>query len=196
MSNYVVRIIRFKCVDESGLDFLGSDEPFWVFTAKDPKGNVNTTRSKTFGSVDSGNVEKFETDNNRNIIWPKKGDTKGSPGPIGLSIQVWEKDQGNEDDIAAKTNKVFDLGSKAPLVGDWVGLVGDLVRGKIASFIGNDLMGSTTVLFREKPLRLALPNVGDRMRKTFRLGGMGGDLPFQVAGGPDYDLLIEVQKVA
>jgi|KBSSwiStaDraftv2_1062776.scaffolds.fasta_scaffold332884_1 hypothetical protein len=196
MANYTVRILNFKCVDESGFDFLGSDEPCWMFTARDNGGNSNTCRSKEFSNVDSGDVINFQTDNNRNVVWPKKGAAAGAPGPIGLSIQLWDIDQGNPDDIERKTERAFDLGSQVPVVGEWVRRVPSIVRDQISNFIGNDLMGSKTLLFPEARLRRRLPNVGSKFTQRHRLGGNSGDLPIEIAGGPDYDLFIEVQRVS
>ena len=108
---YIVRAVKFVCVDESGFDFAGSDEPYWVFTARGADPVVHTTRSKVFGDVDSGDVRPFATENGRNVVWPRKGATAGAPGPIALSIQLWEADQGDPEEIAKQTERVFDLGA-------------------------------------------------------------------------------------
>lgn len=194
---YVVRIIKFKCVDESGFDFLGSDEPYWVFTAKgpDPDGEVNTTRSREF-AVDSGDTKNFATDNNRNVIWPKKAAIQGGPGPIALSIQLWEADQGDPDDVTNKTQLAFTLGSVAPFIGQWVREVPPIVRDQIANLFADDLMGSKTLLYTASTLSRRLPNPGDKLIEKHRFGGNSGDLPYEVAGGPDYDLYIEIARVA
>ncbi len=42
---YLVRTIEFKCIDESGIDWIGSDEPYWIFTALRSNVNPNTTCS-------------------------------------------------------------------------------------------------------------------------------------------------------
>jgi hypothetical protein len=196
MANYTVRIIKFTCVDESGIDLLGSDEPCWMFTARDGQGTVSTCRSKEFSNVDSGDTEKFLTDNNRNVVWPKKGAAGGAPAPIALTVQLWDIDQGSPDDIERKTEKAFDLGSQAPVVGEWVRRVPSVVRDQISQFIGNDLMGSKTLFYPEARLRRRLTSVGAKFTERHRFGGNSGDLPFEVAGGPDYDLFIEVQRVS
>jgi hypothetical protein len=193
---YVVRIIKFKCVDESGLDFFGSDEPFWIFTARDPNGKVSTTNSKEFSNVDSGDQEKFPTDNNRNVIWPRKGDTAGAPGPIALSIQLYEKDQGDPADVAKKTQQAFDLAAQAPVVGQWVRLVPSVVKDKLGDLIADDLMGSKTLLFPASRLARQLPSPGSKRVETHRFGGNSGDLPFEISGGPDYDLTIVLARVS
>jgi hypothetical protein len=192
---YTVRAVRFVAVDESGPDRLGSDEPFWVFTAADPNGEVHTVRSRVFGDVDSDETRTFASENSRNVVWPEKGDTNGSSGPIALTIQLWEQDQGDLDGIAKKTELAFAAAGKLPpLV--WLSNVPSIVRDKIAKFIGNDLMGSKTILYQPHELAKRLPKAGNKMLQRFRFGGNSGDLPFEVAGGPDYDLFLEVERVA
>jgi hypothetical protein len=193
---YVVRIVKFDCVDESGVDFIGSDEPYWVFTAYDPNGKVHSTRSKVFGDIDSGETRRFQTDGDRNIVWPRKAAVQGAAAPIGLSVQLWEADQGDPDVVAKKTEQAFDLGERAPVVGTWVSLVPSIVRDQLADFIGDDLMGSVTLHFPAHRLERQLPRPGASLTKKVRLGGRSGDLPFEIAGGPDYDLHIRCTRVA
>lgn len=193
---YIVRAAKFVCVDESGVDIFGSDEPYWVFTARGADPNVHTTRSKVFGDVDSGDTRPFASDNGRNVIWPRKGATAGAAGPIALAIQLWEADQGDPSEISEKTERAFDLGAEAPVIGEWVRRVPGIVRDQIADFIGDDLMGSKTLSFSASRLARRLPRVGSRLTQKHRFGGNSGDLPFEVAGGPDYDLFIEVTRVA
>lgn len=56
---YLVRAIEFKCLDEFGIDWTGSDESYWVFTALRPNSRPNTTRFKVFGDIDSGRGCQF-----------------------------------------------------------------------------------------------------------------------------------------
>ncbi|MGN6803635.1 MAG: hypothetical protein ACTHJN_17170, partial [Ginsengibacter sp.] len=67
---------------------------------------------------------------------------------------------------------------------------------KISQFIGNDLMGSKTLFYSETRLRRRLTSVGSSFIEKHRFGGNSGDLPFEVAGGPDYDLFLEVRRVS
>jgi hypothetical protein len=194
MANYIVRAEKFRCDDESGFDIFGSDEPFWVFTAKTDAGGADTTRSEVFGDVDSGDTRRLDTKNNRNVVWPRRGQVTGAPGPIGLSIQLWESDQGNADDIAKQTEIALDIA--AGTVAPWAGLVPGVVRNQIAKFLGDDLMGSRTVLLRASQLRARLKNVGDSMPLVLKFSGQSGDLPFDVAGGPDYTLHLRVVRTA
>jgi hypothetical protein len=195
MASYIVKLIKFDCGDESGVDRLGSDEVLWVFSARDSNGAVNTTHSRKFGNVDSGDSFKFKS-GEESIVWPKKNDTKGDKGPIELSIQLWEIDKGDPDDIAKKTQKAFDLGALAPGVGEWVKRVPSVVRDKLNDLIADDLMGSKSLLYSEARLRKLAPEVGDRTVEKHHFGGRGGDLPFEVAGGPDYHLHYAIARVA
>jgi len=153
-------------------------------------------RSDGCGDVDSGDVRPFATDNGRNVVWPRKGATAGAHGPIALTVQLWEADQGDPDEIAKQTQRVFDLGGEAPVIGEWIRRVPGIVRDQIADFVGDDLMGSKTLSYSASRLASQLPNVGDRVTQKHRFGGNSGDLPFEVAGGPDYDLIVEVTRVA
>jgi hypothetical protein len=135
-ARYRVKAVKFRCGDESGLDFLGSDEPFWVFTALDANNKVHTTRSKVFGDVDSGNSRRFESDGNRNVVWPHKGDAAGARGPIALTIQLWESDQGDPDEVAKNTELAFELGGQIPGHGEWIKRVPKIVRDQLADLKG------------------------------------------------------------
>lgn len=194
MPNYTVKALKFKAVDESGIDWTGSDEPLWVFTAN-AGGQVSTSRSKEFGDVDSGDTLNFDAAGDRNTVWPVEGDTQGAPGPIGLAIQLWEIDLGNGDDIAKKTEQAMDLAEWAPVVGQWVGKARGVIRDSLNNLIADDLMGSRTMMWSESVLERRLPRRGSSFVERFRFSGKAGDLPFAVAGGPDYDLWVRVRRI-
>jgi hypothetical protein len=194
---YLVRAVKFRADDESGIDWLGSDEPYWIFTAKSDGARPVTSRSAVFGDVDSGDTRTFETANARNVIWPRPGDTAGRTGPIGLSIQLWESDQGNAEDVRKKTEAAFDLASDVPLpVADWVVKASKIVVNQLIKLVGDDVMGSRTVRLPATYLAKRLPKVGSKHALTWKFHGSGGDLPFEVAGGPDYTLHLEIVRVA
>jgi hypothetical protein len=194
-ARYLVRALKFRCGDESGYDWPGSDEPFWIFSTTDGNGNATSIKSQTFGDVDSGDVRSFRNENNRNVIWPAQGDSRGAAGPIALSIQLWESDQGDSESIRKKTETALSIAA-ATGVASWAAAVPPVVRDAIAQFAGHDLMGSNTLLITELQLNRHLPNVGDSFTRKDHYGGSGGDIPWTVAGGPDYDLWLQVVRVA
>jgi len=194
MARYTIKIVKFGCVDEPGCDFVGSDEIFWVFTAN-AGGQVRTTTSRVFGNVDTGDCYDFPTDRDRNIVWPHKGAAQGADGPIGLSIQLWESDQGKPESIGHDTAAVLSLLQAARGVGNWVTAVGPVVRSTLVDLTSDDLMGSTTLLYTASRLQKQLPAVGGSMLEKHRIGRAGGDLQYEVAGGPNYDLHLKITRV-
>jgi hypothetical protein len=197
MPNYVVRAVRFKCVDESGIDWTGSDEPYWVFSALDAQGTaLATNRSKVFGTVDSGETKRFPVPNRGdNIIFPDRGVGGGAAGPIALSIQLWESDQGDPDKTAQATNAALVAAGLFPPT-QWVAAVGAVVRKELVGFIADDIMGSRSILFRQSRLNDTLKEKGDFFEQIFRFSGDSGDLPFGLGGSPDYDLTLQVERVS
>ncbi|MGW6933532.1 hypothetical protein ACWGE0_25980 [Lentzea sp. NPDC054927] len=188
-----MKVDKFRCGDESGVDWFGSDEPYWVFTAKTDNDRARTTRSQVFSNVDSGDVRPFNTADNRNVVWPGNGAASGAAGPIGLSIQLWENDQGDPDKVRAVTETTLNI---AGAVLPWVNLVPGLVREQIIDLIRDDVMGSHTLQVRAERLARLLPNVGDSRPMILHFHGRSGDLPFDVAGGPDYDLHLRLIRTA
>jgi len=112
-----------------------------------------------------------------------------------LAIQLWEIDQGNAEDIAKKTEKALNLAEWAPVVGQWVGKARGVIRDSLNNLIADDLMGSRTVLWSASVLERRLPRKGSSFVERFRFSGRSGDLPFDVAGGPDYDLWVRVRRI-
>lgn len=178
---YTVTAHRFRCGDESGADWTGSDEVKWVFTTKLEGRTSTTLESKEYGDVDSGDTRSIGLD----LV-------SDHAAPIGLSIQLFEIDQGR--DWKSKVEMAFKTLGKEPHVGPWVAAVPEVVRGHIARMLEDDLIGSHTVLFRARDLERRLPTVGSTFIDRVYLGGKGGDLPWAVAGGPDYYLDLRVRR--
>jgi hypothetical protein len=190
MSTYIVKALKFVCGDESGMDWLGSDRPYWVFTTK-VDGKVRTSRSPVFEDVDSGDSRRF---NESRTVWPAKDSKVGAEGPIALSVQLWEHDQGNVDDVAAATEKALTLAGVVS-ASAWVAAAGKVVSEALISLFGDDLMGSQTLLWSGDRLKRLLPEPGHSFTQKYHFGGNDGDLPFNIAGGPDYDLYLQVTRL-
>lgn len=160
-----------------------SDEVQWTITTKlNDKDSV--TRGQHFGDVDSGETRMF-----RSLAL-----AENVSGPVGVSTQLIETDQGggwNE-----KVAQAFETLEKVPEVGPWVAKVPEVVRTFIADFIGDDLIGSNSMLFRQSDLERHLPTIGSQWFVEEYFGGQGGDLPWPVAGGPDYRIVYRVLRVA
>lgn len=185
---YQVDAIQFKCVDESGVDFFGSDEPKWFFSwtnGKAPK----TVASREFGDIDSGDTRRWTPPLR---ITP----AGGVPGPLALSIQLFEIDQGNPDKMrtavelavtAADLVAVAKTGKPLPFR--------DAISKQLVDLLGNDLMGSSTVAFSSSELTRRLPRPGVGLVRTLNIGGKSGDLPIEIAGGPDYQITFRVLRL-
>lgn len=164
--------------------------------------------SREFGSVDSGDTGHFGLQGVKmdglfnysfqyepfHLAPSQVHGSEGVPAPIGISVQLFEMDQGK--DLEKPIKKAFEEAEGLPRVGEWVKIIPDCVRDYLVRVFEDDLMGSNTILFGSKVLERQLPAVGDSMEMKFDFGGQGGDLPFKVAGGPNYELYLEVERVA
>lgn len=201
---YVVQLIRFKCVDESGFDRFGSDEPYWVTTAKQGSISVKTSTSEVFGNVDSGDTRRFSVKDRRNTVWPERGSTRGGVGAVSFSVQLWEDDIGGSvTEVVNKTVKVLDVVNEAgqPIgVAQWGPKVPPIVRRVLYNLFADDMMGSQTFSYGKALLARELKTVGSSWvppKSPVRFSGRSGDIPFtDVAGGPDYDLTFRITRVA
>ena len=189
---YVITAGHFVCGDESGADWSGSDEVQWTFTTKFEGEEPVTHASREFGDVDSGDEREY-TDNDGDIA-PSRSDLSDSvAAPVGVSIQLIEVDQG--EDHQSTVERTFQAAALIPSVGVWVSQTPDIVKNQLVEMLDDDLMGSTTIAFRARDLERRLPTVGSTFVEKIYFGGQGGDLPFAVAGGPDYYLYVKVERV-
>ncbi len=187
---YIVRAINFKCVDESGPDWSGSDEPYWIFTAKSEDVEPVTSASEEFGDVDSGNTRKFKASNNGNIYWPAKGAIGGKSGSIGLSVVLFEADQGNKEKMRKSIDTAFSVASLYPGVGKFIAATPSIIKQGLASWVGDDYMGAETFYYSSQDLAGRLPRVGSSFTEKRRFTKGGG-----VGNPADYDLTIQVERV-
>lgn len=197
---YIVEFIDFYCGDESGADWFGSDEPYWVTTSKQLSGHVRTMRSEEFGDVDSGDRRKFSTKSHRNLVWPRQGQTSGGYGPVAFSTQLYEADGGSAAAVVDKTLTALDLVNKAgALVGvdTWIPKVPTVVRNQLVSAFADDTMGSRTIKYSKAYLAHFAPAVGSHFDRKYHFSGNSADLfGVSIAGAPDYDLHLRVTRVA
>jgi hypothetical protein len=182
---YRLEAVGFKCVDESGIDIFGSDEPRWFCSwtnGKAPK----TVPSREFGDIDSGDTRRWNP--------PLRITPTAVAAPLAVSIQLYEIDQGDPEKMRVAVERAVTAANLASLVtsGTPVSLP-DSVKKQLVNLLGNDLMGSATVAFSEASLR-KLRRPGHSLVRTLEIGGKSGDLPFEVAGGPDYEITLRVVR--
>lgn len=189
---YVVTAERFHCGDESGLDWWGSDEVVWAFTTKLEGEEDQKHTTQKYGDLDSGDTRYSRTGGGE-IAPPEGSLADGVAAPVGASIQLVEQDA--DKDVGELVEQAFEAAKYIPTVGQWVRKVPDEVIEEIIEMFGDDLMGSNTIVFRPRDLEGRLPYIGDSFVEKLYFGGQGGDLPFAVAGGPDYDLYVRVTRV-
>ena len=187
---FKIEAVKLYAGDESGYDFLGSDEPMVVFTSVSGNGAPKTVATPEYGDVDSGDTRSLDN------LCVVTSCSSGFTAPTALSIQLFEMDQGSPESVRQKV----ELAAKAVQWGSIVFggsvTVPDWFVDYLTGLLGNDLMGSKTLRYDPQALRQLLPNVGDSMTEKHHLGGNDGDLPWDVAGGPDYDLTLKITRLA
>ena len=161
---YKVSASYFKAIDESGADWSGSDEPFWLFSSVSTTGTAATHATQVFGGIDTDDTQYFGLADQ--CVWGCGQSGAPAPFGIGLSVQLWEHDLGDVDEIWHDTADFFQ--EAGPVLGDvpiadWVGKASTAV-GKglefILSWAEDDLLGTNTYAFSAPGLASALPNRG------------------------------------
>lgn len=161
---YKVSAAHFKALDESGADWTGSDEAFWIFSGVSNTNTAATRASHVYGSIDTDDTQYFASADT--CVWGCAQTGAAAPFGIGLSVQLWEQDLGEVDDIWFDTAEAFQ--GAGPIISatgapEWVGKASTAV-GKGLEFILNwaedDLLGTNTYAFSAEGLASALPARG------------------------------------
>ncbi len=120
--------------------------------------------------MDTGDVQGFSVLDQ--CAWGCGLTGQQAPFGIGLSVQLWEEDLGNVDDIWFETASAFQeaggLVKDAPVIG-WIGSATEKVgKGleRILNWADNDLIGTNTYAFDAAGLAAALPNRGTSFSDT------------------------------
>ena len=185
--HYRIKLVRFLAADESGPDWRGSDEPYFVYGSVGTDGTSSTRKSVTFGDVDSGETHNFGV---WDYVWGNSCWGKLAPMGIGYSIQLWEEDGGVSESTRTKTAQYFQYaGSIATYAGEqypqvaWlgeamkrVGQATDLILG----WLQDDLLGTHTGVYTPTQLASRLPAVGSSFTETVYLGGESGNADYYV----------------
>ncbi|MGV1009077.1 MAG: PASTA domain-containing protein [Dermatophilaceae bacterium] len=174
-----IKATSFHCTDETGIDWLGSDEVYFI-TASTAAGVAVTSRSHVFEDVDSGDNGTFGVD--EGWIWGHNGSPQPLPeGEIGVLIQAWEHDDGDPDKVKAEVSAAFAVASAvltASGVAAWVGAVvagvGAVVQW-LVGFLDDDHIGDTTIVFTRQTILDQAGKAGASFDVTQRLHDDDGD---------------------
>ena len=153
VTNYKIEAVNFKCLDETGYDWLGSDEIRIGINS-----SFANIISREFGDVDTNETRSFNPEESCILpIGEKSGDvlgsllapdirwscgTSGVPGPFSFEVTMAEVDI-----------DFFGFQQPPPVDGG-----------------ANDLIGRMTVSFTAEELPVAMPAVGDTVEETITLG--------------------------
>jgi hypothetical protein len=182
---YRVEALRFKARDESGVDWLGSDE-----VMADVADSEGFTVSDEIGDIDSGDTHDFLAARScivavvpGEVVLGRSSfcdiDDLGNPAPLRFEIELWEKDY-----IGIPTGFCVVVPG---VLQHWGAHCADDGN-------GDDFLGGGIVEFSAKELEADLPNVGDQLVETVVLspcehGACAGWLL------PDYSFTYRVYRV-
>jgi len=187
---YTLKAIRFRCNNETGTDWWGSDEPYWIFGST-AGGNATTTRSQTFGGIDTGDTASFSATDG--CLWGTDCAPHDFPGgQIGVHIELWEHDYGDPARIQAGVATAFAAAAGVLValgVTAWIGAVVAGVGAIIAwllGFLDEDHIADWTYVFTRQVLEDRLLKAGS----TFVVS------PRFTDGDGDYTLTVQAKRWA
>ncbi len=174
-----IKASRFHCSDETGSDFFGSDEVYWIFGSVGA-GAAVTTRTRIFEDVDSGDTVSFG--GTEGWIWGQDGRPQALPeGEIGTLVQLWEHDTGDPDEAKAAVAAAFAAAAgvlAATGVAAWVAAVvagvGAVVQW-LLGFLDDDHIGDQAFVFTRQTILDQAGKVGQSFDVTRQLTDGGGD---------------------
>jgi hypothetical protein len=189
---YKVQAVKFHVYDESGTDWLGSDEVYWIFNSVS-NGVAGSRATKVYGSSDTGDVKTMAGVDT--CVFQTNCASAAAPNGIGLSIQLWEKDSGS---VTNSLRVSYDYFRKAgnlarPEVVKWLGYATrymDSARDMLSKWMDNDLLGTQTYTYGASTLARRLPKVGNSFTDTRYFGGLGS------SNGARYFLTLRVVRTA
>jgi hypothetical protein len=189
LPRYQVKAVSFHANDESGTDWLGSDEPYWIFSGVGMPGTELTTASHVFGDIDTGDTASFGSVEGCLYV-NCSGDT--APNGMGFSIQLWEEDLGYVNETLTQTAVAFrETGGVLDYYGgpaSWLASALDKVAEAldwINSWAADDLIGSQTYAYAPQYLASRLPAIGGSFTETRTYSG----------GGGSYTMTVQVTRV-
>jgi hypothetical protein len=170
MPTYKLDAIKFRCIDESGIDWTGSDEPYFVFTTsleQSPE-RLTTVRSQEFGNVDSGDTRNFS---------PPVVFANNVPGGVAANVVVMEADNGNIDTVVSRINQALTAARWASKV--WNGGVPGDIDKRILDYLrrwyNDDVLSQRTLAWANWELAEGAPTVGSSVTEEVGFRGSGSN---------------------
>jgi hypothetical protein len=189
-AKYTIKAVRFRCNDETGTDFLGSDEPYWIFGSLG-EGTAVTTQSQVFGDVDTGESRNFSAGDG--CIWGQSCQAQALPdGEIGSLVSLWEHDAGDPEKVRELVAGAFAAAAAilaATGVAAWISAVIAGVGAVVQVLLGlldDDHLADQTFVFTRQTIEDRLAKVGSSFDVVRRFAG----------GSGDYTLTIRVTRAA
>jgi hypothetical protein len=188
--SYTLKALSFRCNNETGIDWWGADEPFWIFGST-AGGTATTTRSPTFGGIDTGDTASFSATDG--CLWGTDCAAHDFPGgEVGVHIELWEHDYGDPAKIQAGVATAFAAAAGVLValgVTAWIGAVVagvGAVIGWLLGFLDDDHIGDWTYVFTRQVLE-------DRLTKV---GSVFNVYPRFTDGDGDYTLTVQAKRWA
>jgi hypothetical protein len=185
LPRYRVEAEWFKTIDESGYDWAGSDEPYFIMSSVGVRGTNATKRTSVFGDVDSG--ERRSLSSADRPVFPLECSGE-APDGIGISVQMWEEDNGDAAEVLAKSAEYFEYAKDISAWGgapSWVskalGYMGEACSWA-SEWQNDDLLGTQTFTVLKTDLSRNLTYVGD----YYRFSKFFGDPSSTGYGTPGY----------
>jgi hypothetical protein len=185
---YTIKATQFRCNDETGTDWFGADEPYWIFGSLG-QGTAITTRSQVFNDVDTGETRNFAA--NEGCIWGQNCAAQDFPeGEVGSLIVLWEHDEGNVEDIRKGVDAAFAAAAGVLAVSGVAAWVGAVVAGVGAAihwllgFLDDDHIADQTFVFTRQVVEDQLRKAGQSFNVVRRF----------TDGDGDYTLTIQVSR--
>ena len=184
---YKIEAMRFKARDETGIDWLGSDEVMVETT--DAKGG---TVSNEIGGIDSGDTHNFDPVKSC-IVSVRPGivvlgessvcEEVGEPAPLSFQVEFWEQDSiGFPWGFCIPAGGTLEPGRHAgPHSASCPNGTGF-----------NEFIGRAQIDYSTQELETALPHVGDEQIESITLDPCPGQI---CAGFPDYTFTWRVTRL-
>jgi hypothetical protein len=163
---YKIEAMRFKARNETGIDWLGSDEVM-VETA-DAKGS---TVSREIGGIDSGDTHNFDPAKSC-IVAVRPGfavlgesavcEEVGEPAPLGFQVEFWEKDTSPFGGFCVGGGPGGPSQHYAPYCAN--------------DTYGDDFIGRAQIDYSTQELEASLPHVGDEQIESVTLDSCPGQI--------------------